>query len=121
VIELGLLDRFCHLVDEASNVSVDARIIYPMVVAGLTIVYSILLFAPFDILFMRFLFDFILLIVCLVTFCWLETVRTSSCSFVNGNLMFLGYHIEPGATSAVQGGTTTIGAIIGDAGGGLGQ
>ncbi|KAH6949630.1 hypothetical protein DER45DRAFT_588453 [Fusarium avenaceum] len=70
-IVLGLLDRFCHLVDEASNVSVDGRIIYAMVVAGITIVYratefhelvrySILLFAPFDIFFMSFPFDFIL-------------------------------------------------------------
>lgn len=118
-IVLGLLGRFCHLIDEASNVSVDGRIIYTMVTAGITIVYSILLFVPIDILFMSFPLDFILFIMWLVAFCLLQTVRTPSCSLMDGNSIFLGRHRERGATSAVQGGTITIGAIIGDASGGL--
>ncbi|EEU33767.1 uncharacterized protein NECHADRAFT_89158 [Fusarium vanettenii 77-13-4] len=80
-IVLGLLGRFCYLVDEATNVSVDGRIIYAMVVAGITIVYSILVFAPFDILFMSFPFDFVLFIMWLVAFCLLETrTRSHICS-----------------------------------------
>ncbi|KNB06543.1 hypothetical protein FOXG_07233 [Fusarium oxysporum f. sp. lycopersici 4287] len=120
-IVLGLLGHFCDLVNEASNISVDGRIIYAMVVAGITIVYSIVFFAPFDILFMAFPFDFILFIMWLVAFCLLETVRTPCCSIVDDSSIFLGYDRERGATSAVQSGTTTIGAIIGDVSGGLGR
>uniref|UniRef100_A0A0D2XTD1 MARVEL domain-containing protein n=1 Tax=Fusarium oxysporum (strain Fo5176) TaxID=660025 RepID=A0A0D2XTD1_FUSOF len=80
-IVLGLLGHFCDLVNEASNISVDGRIIYAMVVAGITIVYSIVFFAPFDILFMAFPFDFILFIMWLVAFCLLETrTRSHICS-----------------------------------------
>lgn len=120
-IVLGLLGRFCHLVDEASDVSVDGRIIYAMVVAGITIVYSIVVFAPIDILFMAFPFDFILLIMWLIAFCLLETVRTPCCSLMDGNLSFLCYNRELGAISAVRDGTITIGAIIGVASGELGR
>ncbi|KAH7211362.1 hypothetical protein DER44DRAFT_859542 [Fusarium oxysporum] len=72
-IVLGLLGRFCYLINETSNVSVDGRIIYAMVVAGMTIVYSIVVFAPIDVLFMAFPFDFILFIMWLIAFCLLET------------------------------------------------
>jgi hypothetical protein len=120
-IVLGLLGRFCYLINETSNVSVDGRIIYAMVVAGITIVYSIVVFAPIDILFMAFPFDFILFIMWLIAFCLLETVRTPCCPLVHGNLIFFCFNRERGAISAVQGGTITIGAIIGDASGGLGR
>ncbi|KAK2687229.1 hypothetical protein QWA68_014255 [Fusarium oxysporum] len=72
-IVLGLLGRFCYLINETSGVSVDGRIIYAMVVAGMTIVYSIVVFAPIDVLFMAFPFDFILFIMWLIAFCLLET------------------------------------------------
>lgn len=42
-------------------------------------------------------------------------------SCLDGNLILLGYDRERGAISAVQGGTIIIGAIIGDASGGLGR
>ncbi|UPL01907.1 hypothetical protein LCI18_012841 [Fusarium solani-melongenae] len=107
--------------NEATNVSVDGRIIYTMVVTGITIVYSILVFAPFDVLFMSFPFDFALFIMWLVAFCLLETARTFCRSLVDRNSIILGHDGEPEAISAVQGGTKTTGAIIGDAPGGLGR
>ncbi|KAI8401525.1 hypothetical protein FOFC_18394 [Fusarium oxysporum] len=79
-IVLGLLGRFAYLADDA-NVSVDGRIIYTMVVSGITIVFSICVCPPFDILFLSFPFDFILFIMWLVAFCLLETrTRNHICS-----------------------------------------
>jgi len=80
IIVLGLLSRFCYLVGLA-DVSVDGRIIYAMVTAGIAVIFSLFLCAPFNILFLSFPFDFILFIMWLVVFCLLETkTGTDTCS-----------------------------------------
>ncbi|SCO84436.1 uncharacterized protein FRV6_08563 [Fusarium oxysporum] len=119
-IVLGLLGRFAYLADDA-NVSVDGRIIYTMVVSGITIVFSICVCLPFDILFLSFLFDFILFIMWLVAFCLLETVGNLCYSFVDKTSILLWDDRERETTSAVHRGTATIGAFTGDAGGGSGD
>ncbi|KAK7417612.1 hypothetical protein QQX98_004433 [Neonectria punicea] len=80
VIVLGILSRFAYLLS-IPQAHADGRIVYTMVIAGLTIPYSILFCLPFDALFMSFPVDFIFWIMWLVAFCLLETKTASgSCS-----------------------------------------
>ncbi|KAH7109389.1 hypothetical protein B0J13DRAFT_516947 [Dactylonectria estremocensis] len=76
VIVLGILSHFCYVISIA-QVHADSRIIYAMVVSGISIVYTIPFCLPFDTLFLGFPFDLILWIMWLVAFCLLET-KTSS-------------------------------------------
>lgn len=73
VIVLGILSRFCYLISIA-QASADGRIIYAMVVAGISIVYSFFFCPPFKSLFLGFPFDFVLFIMWLVAYCLLQTV-----------------------------------------------
>jgi hypothetical protein len=76
VIVIGILSRFCYLLS-LQLASANSRVVYAMVVAGITIIYAFFLCAPFDALFMSFPCDFILFIMWLVAFCLLE-VETGS-------------------------------------------
>lgn len=73
IIVLGLLSRFVYVID-AANASIDGRIIYTMVTAGIATVFTMCMCPPFDVLFLSFPFDFVLFIMWLVAFCLLETV-----------------------------------------------
>lgn len=76
VTVMAILGRFSHLIS-IPGVYADGRIVYAMVVAGLGIIASIILWVPFDIIFMGFPVDFILAIMWLVAFCLLITVCSS--------------------------------------------
>lgn len=80
VIVLGILSRFCYLIGIA-QVDVDGRIIYAMVVACISIIYSFFFCLPFKILFLGFPFDFVLFVMWLVAYCLLQTKTGShTCS-----------------------------------------
>jgi len=76
IIVLGLLSRFCYLISIA-QVNADGRIIYAMVVAGISIIYSFFFCPPFKSLFLGFPFDFVLFVMWLVAYCLLQTVWLS--------------------------------------------
>ncbi|KAK0386890.1 hypothetical protein NLU13_5203 [Sarocladium strictum] len=80
-IVLGLLGNFVHQIKKVDEASTDGRIIYSMVVAGIAIVYSILVCVPVKKLFLGFPVDFLLFIMWLVAYCLLQN-RTagSTCS-----------------------------------------
>ncbi|KAH7137381.1 hypothetical protein B0J13DRAFT_639772 [Dactylonectria estremocensis] len=80
VIVLGILSRFCYVISIA-QAHADGRVIYAMVVAGISIVFTIPFCLPFDTLFLAFPFDLVLWVMWLVAFCLLETrTSTGSCS-----------------------------------------
>ncbi|KAH7169688.1 uncharacterized protein B0J16DRAFT_351733 [Fusarium flagelliforme] len=80
IIVLGLLSRFCYMISIA-QVNVDGRIIYVMVVAGISIIYSFFFCPPFKSLFLGFPFDFVLFVMWLVAYCLLQTKTGShTCS-----------------------------------------
>ncbi|KFA63154.1 hypothetical protein S40285_09186 [Stachybotrys chlorohalonatus IBT 40285] len=71
-IVLGLLSRISYLISDA-HAHVDGRIIYAMVVAGMSIVYSVFFCPPFKSLFLSFPVDFILFVMWLIAYCLLQT------------------------------------------------
>jgi hypothetical protein len=73
VIVLGILSRFCYLIS-IRQVDADGRIIYAMVVAGISMVYSFFFCVPIKFLFLGFPFDFVLFVMWLVAYCLLQTV-----------------------------------------------
>ncbi|KAH7189815.1 hypothetical protein BKA60DRAFT_581019 [Fusarium oxysporum] len=80
IIVLGLLSRFCYAISIA-QVNADGRIIYAMVVAGISIIYSFFFCPPFKSLFLGFPFDFVLFVMWLVAYCLLQTKTGShTCS-----------------------------------------
>ncbi|CAM1503258.1 Fc.00g080340.m01.CDS01 [Cosmosporella sp. VM-42] len=74
IIVLGILSRFSYLIS-IRQAGASGRVVYTMVIAVITIVYSFFLCCPFDALFMSFPVDFILFIGWLVAFCLLEVAR----------------------------------------------
>ncbi|KAH6874011.1 hypothetical protein B0T10DRAFT_522081 [Thelonectria olida] len=72
VIVLGILSRFCYLIS-IRQVDADGRIIYAMVVAGISMVYSFFFCLPVKFLFLGFPFDFVLFVMWLVAYCLLQT------------------------------------------------
>jgi hypothetical protein len=74
VIVLGILANFLRLVNEAPGAWRDGRIIYGIVTASISIVYSIVFIAPFIYAFLGFPMDFVLFVMWLVLFCLLATV-----------------------------------------------
>lgn len=66
-IVMGILARFCYLITVA-RVTANSRIVYTLVIAGITIVFSVLFCAPFNILAIAFPFDFVLFVTWLVAF-----------------------------------------------------
>ncbi|KPM35103.1 hypothetical protein AK830_g11470 [Neonectria ditissima] len=80
VIVLEILSRFAYLIS-IREAHADGRVVYTMVVAGITIPYSIMFCLPFDALFMIFPMDFLSWIMWLVAFCLLATKsHAGSCS-----------------------------------------
>jgi hypothetical protein len=73
IVVLGILGRFCNLI-HAADMSVDGRIVYSMVTAAISIIFSLAVCPPINGLFLGFPFDFVLFIMWLVAFCLLETV-----------------------------------------------
>lgn len=73
-IVLGILARFCYQITVA-QVSANARIVYTLVIACITVVFSVLFCAPFNILALSFPFDFVLFVTWLVAFALLASVR----------------------------------------------
>jgi hypothetical protein len=76
-IVIGILGRFCYLISDA-HAHTDGRIIYAMVVAGISIVYTFFFCPPFKSLFLAFPVDFVLFVMWLVAYCLLQTV----CAFI---------------------------------------
>ncbi len=74
VIVLGILGSFLHRLSDA-GVSRDGRVVYSIVTASISTVFSIVFIAPFLYDFLAFPGDFILWIMWLITFCLLITVR----------------------------------------------
>lgn len=66
-IVMGILARFCYQITVA-QVSANSRIVYTIVISGITIVFSVLFCAPFNILALSFPFDFVLFVCWLVAF-----------------------------------------------------
>ncbi|KAK3389678.1 hypothetical protein B0H63DRAFT_102963 [Podospora didyma] len=77
-IVLGLLSRFFYLVDQGGSSDPNARLIYTAVVAGITILWSLLTIVPLAYAFWLFPIDFILLIAWLAAFIALETLTGSN-------------------------------------------
>lgn len=69
-IVMGILARFCYQLTVA-QATANSRLVYTLVIAGITIVYSVLFCAPFNILSISFPFDFVLFVTWLVAFCLL--------------------------------------------------
>jgi len=79
-VVLGILGAFCERV-RSDGATVDGRIIYAMVVSGITIVYSLMSCALLKFQFLIFPFDFVLFIMWLVAFSLLASkTGTHSCS-----------------------------------------
>ncbi|KAK1760099.1 hypothetical protein QBC47DRAFT_448706 [Echria macrotheca] len=81
-VVLGLVARFVHVVIVGGG-SNDSRLIYTLVLACISTLYSILFIAPFHYTFLAFPADFALFIMWLVAFCLLVTrVATATCNSV---------------------------------------
>lgn len=74
VIVLGILASFLHRVSNAGATR-DGRIIYSIITASISTVFSIVFIAPFLYAFLAFPADFALFVMWLVVFCLLITVR----------------------------------------------
>ncbi|KAI9147116.1 hypothetical protein HJFPF1_13148 [Paramyrothecium foliicola] len=91
VIVMGILARFCYLIS-IPQAWADGRVVYAMVCAGITIVYSIFFSLPFKPMFLAFPVDFILFVMWLVAFCLLQTrTRGHACS-VDWYYNYWGYY-----------------------------
>src|SRR5882757_7478395 len=66
-IVAGILGYYLHLIDQA-NASVNGRIIYAEVIAGISILFSLILMIPFKFSFWAFPLDFVLFICWMVAF-----------------------------------------------------
>jgi len=80
IIVVVILGRFFYYLGD-SNVHANGRLVYAMVVAGLSLIYSFFFCPPFNVLFMAFPFDFVLSVMWLIAFCLLITLSgTNTCS-----------------------------------------
>jgi hypothetical protein len=77
IIVLARLARFLHLVAEAGAAR-DGRVIYAIVVASISTLYSIVFIVPFMYAFLAFPADFALFVMWLVAFCLLISVSVHS-------------------------------------------
>ncbi len=119
VIVLGILSSFLHRISNAGATR-DGRIVYGIVTASISTVFSIVFIAPFLYAFLAFPADFILFVMWLVVFCLLVTVR-ASLGFIHApqpwaqaDLLFS----APVPIRAARRGSITTGAITGEGGGG---
>lgn len=72
-IVAGILGRYLFLLADA-NAHANSRIVYTEVIAGLSILFSLILFLPFKFSFYCFVLDFVLIICWMVAFGLLFTV-----------------------------------------------
>jgi hypothetical protein len=75
VIVMGILARFIHVLSEAGAPK-DGRIIYALIVACISTLYSMVFMPPFMYAFLAFPADLALFIMWLVAFCLLIAVST---------------------------------------------
>jgi occludin/MAL family lipid-associated protein len=118
-IVMGILARFCYLITVA-QVTANSRIVYTLVIAGITIVFSVLFCAPFNILAIAFPFDFVLFVTWLVAFSLLASVSPSTREMSRGTRLTrrcsnpitatLTGSTTTGATTGVGGGTMVLSA-----------
>jgi energy-coupling factor transporter transmembrane protein EcfT len=103
VIVLAILARFCYLITIA-RVSVNSRIVYAMVLAGITIVYTIIFGLPFHVLFMSFPMDLILFIMWIVSFALLANLapRCDNDWFYNNWSYYWGRFYDVGPIGTVR-------------------
>ena len=73
VIVMSVIARFIHQINQAGADS-NSRIIYTIVVACISTVYSLVFVAPLPYAFMAFPLDFVMFVLWLVVFCLDETV-----------------------------------------------
>jgi hypothetical protein len=82
VIVMSVIARFIHQINQAGADS-NSRIIYTIVVACISTVYSLVFVAPLPYAFMAFPLDFVMFVLWLVVFCLDETLSgTNTCSSV---------------------------------------
>lgn len=119
VIVLGLLANFVRLLNQA-GAHKDGRIIYALVVACISMLFSIVFIAPFMYAFLAFPFDIVLFIMWLIAFCLLASVSSHSVITVV-DLVREPSHADLSTSErvdAAQRGSETTGAITGEDGGG---
>ncbi len=119
VLVLGILASFLHRISNAGATR-DGRVVYGIVTASISTVFSIVFIAPFLYAFLAFPADFILFVMWLVVFCLLVTVRAPHCfihaprPWAQADLLFS----APAPVHAAPRGFIITGAIIGADGGG---
>jgi hypothetical protein len=72
-VVLGIVAKFINSVIRASGQN-DSRLIYTLIVASISTLYSLLFMPPFLYTFLAFPADFILFVMWLIAFCLLVTV-----------------------------------------------
>lgn len=118
VIVLGLLANFIRQLNQA-GAHKDGRIIYTLVVACISTLFSIVFIAPFMYAFLAFPFDIVLSIMWLIAFCLLASVSSDSVITVV-DLVREPSHADLSTSErvdAAQRGSETTGAITGEDGG----
>ncbi|KAK0649884.1 hypothetical protein B0T16DRAFT_428431 [Cercophora newfieldiana] len=79
-VVLGIVAKFINLVIRAGGQN-DSRLIYTLIVASISTLYSLLFMPPFLYTFLAFPADFILFVMWLIAFCLLVTrVATNTCN-----------------------------------------
>lgn len=73
IVVVVILARFFYYLGD-EHVHANGRLVYAMVVAGMSLLYSFFLCPPFTVLFHAFPFDFVLGLMWLIAFCLLITV-----------------------------------------------
>jgi len=115
VIVIGILAAFLDRVDDGDGPS-DGRIIYALVTACVSTVFSLVFIVPFLHSFFAFPGDFILWIMWLVAFCLLDTVRT--CHALPSCTQTDALPSAPASTHAAPRGSPTTGGSTGAGDGG---
>jgi hypothetical protein len=80
LIVVVILGRFFYYLGD-SHVHANGRLVYTMVVGGISLLYSFCFCPPFNILFMAFPVDFVLSVMWLIAFCLIITLSgTNTCT-----------------------------------------
>ena len=114
-IVLGIVGRLLDLVDEGGS-QPNARLIYAVVIASLTIIFSLFFILPMAYSFWSFPIDFFMFAAWLVVFALLETV---SAAVMSSQLSLLTTYLRRSSRAqvpATRRGTILTGDIIGDDG-----
>ncbi|KAK4132213.1 hypothetical protein BT67DRAFT_444112 [Trichocladium antarcticum] len=84
VIVLAILARFLHLLS-AAGATRDGRIVYALIAASISTLYSIVFMPPFMYAFLAFPADFALFVMWLVAFCLLISVSGMPLDLLSGH------------------------------------